>query len=422
MTLFLRQTLLFQGELEKELKTARTELARVEGRSAVDAETEMDRLLASVLPGRLEKAAQESELRVALLFALVGLGVGLGSIAAGYLSGHRVELGLVPIGALSIVLFTFLPAWLAERPLVFIGCLFGIGVGAGFYLVPLYTLLQHRAPKESKGNVVSASNFLNVLGGIVSVGAFYLIALALDGLLGARLTELDVAADKSLLPTFVADLESQMRIPRLLFLAACVCTVGAVLILVRRLPDFFVRSAIWLSAWGHNPLRTSGVEHMPLDGAVILVTNCSTFASALDLIAAVDRHPNIVLIEEPGSERDQHLLRTLAARSCLLAIDGRASDGALWQQASQLGAHALMRGEMMALTAPRDSARQNAQRLFEDWRQSGPATVVPVYCSRGDGPPTGRRPFVVFGNPLDGQTDLAAARAAIDRLAPGQTN
>ena len=52
---------------------------------------------------------------MALLFAVVGLGVGLGSILAGYLSGHRIELGLVPIGVLLIVLCTVLPGVLSMR-------------------------------------------------------------------------------------------------------------------------------------------------------------------------------------------------------------------------------------------------------------------------------------------------------------------
>src|ERR1041384_3614253 len=108
--------------------------------------------MARVVAGWLEKAAKKSEMRVALLFAVVGLGVGLGSILAGYLSGHRIELGLGPLGAVVIVVCTVIPGLLRSAPALFVATLFGIGCGAGFYLVPLYTQLQHRAPKESKGN------------------------------------------------------------------------------------------------------------------------------------------------------------------------------------------------------------------------------------------------------------------------------
>ncbi|MGE5191202.1 MAG: MFS transporter, partial [Deltaproteobacteria bacterium] len=85
MTLFLRQTLLYQGELNKEWRAAQITQAQLEdGEQAEHVSSSLDRLLARVLPAWLEKAAQESELRVALLFAVVGLGVGLGSILAGY--------------------------------------------------------------------------------------------------------------------------------------------------------------------------------------------------------------------------------------------------------------------------------------------------------------------------------------------------
>ena len=211
MTLFLRQSLIYQGELTKELRTAKSELAEWQGTPNAQITTSMDRFLAVILPDRLEEAAQEPELRVALLFAVVGLGVGLGSIVAGYVSGHRVELGLVPLGALMIIIFTFLPGLLRHAPGLFVASLFGIGCGAGFYLVPLYTLLQHRAPKESKGNVVAASNFLNVVGGIIAVIIFVAMTFTLDGMMGDGLKERDVAQHADLLPAYVRQLERKMR-------------------------------------------------------------------------------------------------------------------------------------------------------------------------------------------------------------------
>jgi acyl-[acyl-carrier-protein]-phospholipid O-acyltransferase/long-chain-fatty-acid--[acyl-carrier-protein] ligase len=224
MTLFLRQTLLYQGELKKELEHGRTLLAHSQGDTAERPPTGVDKLLADVLPARLEKAIQEPELRVALLFALVGLGVGLGSLVAGFVSGHRVELGLVPLGALAIILGTLLPALVGRRPWVLVTCLFGIGFGAGFYLVPLYTLLQHRAPKESKGNVVAASNFLNVVGGVFAVALFYALSFVLDNLMGTDLTEGYVADHPERLARYVEDLELRMNIPRVLFFATSVLT------------------------------------------------------------------------------------------------------------------------------------------------------------------------------------------------------
>ena len=50
-----------------------------------------------------------------------------------------------------------------------------IGFFTGFYIVPLFTLLQHRAPKTSKGDAIATSNFINVTGAIVSSVLFFLL-------------------------------------------------------------------------------------------------------------------------------------------------------------------------------------------------------------------------------------------------------
>lgn len=420
LTLFLRQTLLYQGELQKEYETARATLAREEGRSVEQKPTGVDRLLARVVPPRLEKAAQESELRVALLFALVGLGVGSGSLAAGYLSGHRVELGLVPVGALSIVLFGFLPV-VVRSPEVFVCCLFAIGFGAGFYLVPLYTLLQHRAPKESKGNVVSASNFLNVVGGLVAVAMFYVLSFALDRLLGARLTEHDVQLRPEVLPQFVAELRGQLRIPRMLFLSSSVLTMLALLMLVRVLPDFFLRAGIWISTCGHNTLRTVAIENMPLDGPVVLISDCATFTAALDLIAAVDRYPRVILVDSKPAFQRRSWLRKLAERAGLVALPANARD-AEWERVERIGQQTLQNGEMVAVTATAADGR--VAQILARWREASGAVVVPVHCSRSAGTSSGADlggspwPRVVFGPPLEATAQFDAACQAIRRLAP----
>ena len=57
-----------------------------------------------------------------------------------------------------------------------------IGFFTGFYIVPLFTLLQQRAPKTSKGDSIATSNFINVVGAIVAS----LVVLTAD--VGARWT------------------------------------------------------------------------------------------------------------------------------------------------------------------------------------------------------------------------------------------
>jgi hypothetical protein len=53
-----------------------------------------------------------------------------------------------------------------------------VGFFTGFYIVPLYTLLQHRAPKSSKGEMIATSNFINVTGAIASSLLFFGVVTA----------------------------------------------------------------------------------------------------------------------------------------------------------------------------------------------------------------------------------------------------
>jgi len=116
--------------------------------------------------------------RTPLLVCLV-LGVALGNVMAGWLSRGKIELGLVPIGCGTIVLFAVLlgvcPAdfyvddgpnreWLGTdatwRLLWACGLLFGLGLGSGLYDVPLTAYLQYRAPARSRGAIIAANNFM----------------------------------------------------------------------------------------------------------------------------------------------------------------------------------------------------------------------------------------------------------------------
>ena len=121
-----------------------------------------------------------------LLISLV-LGVGVGSVLSGIVSGGRIELGLVPIGAIGIALFACL-LWLAPGDFKFgadgimdwrkiFSCLLlaGLGISAGCYDVPLASYLQHRSPIESRGKILAATNCL-AFGGMLLMFALFFVA------------------------------------------------------------------------------------------------------------------------------------------------------------------------------------------------------------------------------------------------------
>jgi MFS family permease len=114
--------------------------------------------------------AQTSE-----VVGMVALGIGLGSPLVGFLSGGKVELGMVPIGAVGMIAATLIAACALDQLPALVVCITLIGFFTGFYIVPLFTLLQHRAAKTSKGDAIATSNFINVTGAIVASVMFFLM-------------------------------------------------------------------------------------------------------------------------------------------------------------------------------------------------------------------------------------------------------
>jgi MFS family permease len=116
-----------------------------------------------------------TESHTSMVVGMVALGIGLGSPLVGFLSGGKVELGLVPIGAVGMIVATLVAGAFLGWIEMLIGCIIAIGFFTGFYIVPLFTLLQHRAPKTSKGDAIATSNLINVTGAIAASLLFYLL-------------------------------------------------------------------------------------------------------------------------------------------------------------------------------------------------------------------------------------------------------
>jgi len=118
------------------------------------------------------------ELKTSAVVGCVALGIGLGSPLAGWLSGRRIELRLVQLGGVGMVVACvaagycvgFVPGLVASIAL--------IGFFTGFYIVPLFTLLQFMAPKASKGEMIATSNLVNVTGAILASLLFFGVVFA----------------------------------------------------------------------------------------------------------------------------------------------------------------------------------------------------------------------------------------------------
>lgn len=105
-----------------------------------------------------------SEARTSLLMASTTLGIGLGSLAAGYLSRGKIEYGLISAGTLGI---TAMAALLGIPHLGYatVAALLGaLGFFAGFFAVPINAIIQHRPEPAHKGSVIATANLLSFVG------------------------------------------------------------------------------------------------------------------------------------------------------------------------------------------------------------------------------------------------------------------
>ena len=94
------------------------------------------------------------------LQAAIAIGIGLGSLAAGYLSGGKIEYGLIPLGAVGITVFGFLLAVPGLSFLAVLRLLAALGFFGGFFIVPISALLQHRPEGQHRGGVLAGANLL----------------------------------------------------------------------------------------------------------------------------------------------------------------------------------------------------------------------------------------------------------------------
>lgn len=90
----------------------------------------------------------DSDTLSGLPLAFYGIGVGLGSVWAGRLSGRLVEYGLIPLGAIGIGFFTMLFGLIAPGYYLTLAFMAALGVASGLIVVPLNAILQWRSPAE----------------------------------------------------------------------------------------------------------------------------------------------------------------------------------------------------------------------------------------------------------------------------------
>jgi 1-acyl-sn-glycerol-3-phosphate acyltransferase len=227
-------------------------------------------LILSQLPGLAKVTLGGDEALVTWLLAFFSIGVAAGSLLCEKLSSKTVEIGLVPFGSIGLSVFaadlyfaatSYSGAGLPIHVLVDLSL---VGLFGGFYIVPLYALIQSRSPRAKQSRVVAANNILNALFMVVSAG------------LGAGL------------------LAAGVSIPGVILTAAILNVLVAVYI-YSIVPEFLWRFVDWLVVHSLYRVRVNGQERIPEEGAALLVCNHVSFADALVLAAAVPRPVRFVM-------------------------------------------------------------------------------------------------------------------------------
>jgi acyl-[acyl-carrier-protein]-phospholipid O-acyltransferase/long-chain-fatty-acid--[acyl-carrier-protein] ligase len=102
---------------------------------------------------------ENSVLQVAL-----AVGMAAGSMLAGKLSGNHIEYGLIPVGAFLMAAMGAVMGLDGVSKTTFTACLTLLGIGGGFFIVPIAAVLQHQPPAERKGSVQGAASWLSWVG------------------------------------------------------------------------------------------------------------------------------------------------------------------------------------------------------------------------------------------------------------------
>jgi acyl-[acyl-carrier-protein]-phospholipid O-acyltransferase / long-chain-fatty-acid--[acyl-carrier-protein] ligase len=203
------------------------------------------------------------------LQAAIAIGIGLGSVAAGYLSGGKIEYGLIPLGAVGMTIFgawLYFPAHglmlfgfrLSALPVVGIRLAL-LGFFGGLFAVPLGALIQHRPRPEQKGGVIAAANLVSWIGILLSSAAYYLFASVFH------------------------------QSSRTMFLDGAILTLVTTAYSIYLLPDSLLRFVLWAATHSVYRIRVEGRNNIPESGGALFVSNHMSFIDALLLIASTDR-------------------------------------------------------------------------------------------------------------------------------------
>jgi len=217
-----------------------------------------------------------------LLLAVFSVGIGAGSLLCERLSGHKVEIGLVPFGSIGLSVFGLelyfaSQAYVTPMAMLDLGgflaqggswrilfdCL-GIGLFGGLYIVPLFALIQTRCDPAHVSRTIAGMNIMNALFMVVSA----LVAMVL--------------------------LKAGLTIPQI-FLATAIMNGVVAVYIFSLVPEFLIRFLAWILIHTFYRVRIINGQAIPDEGPAVLVCNHVSYVDAIAIMAASPRPVRFVM-------------------------------------------------------------------------------------------------------------------------------
>ncbi|RJL72823.1 MFS transporter [Acinetobacter radioresistens] len=150
------------------------------------------------IPQLTQQNLHASENVVSLLLTFFSVGIGVGSLLCRKIGGSEVNIKMVPVGAVGLTIFAlylagslmfvpertgemlslsdfFYQGWVYYHVMLAVTLL---GISGGFYIVPLYAMMQAYSPRSHRARVVAANNILNAVF-MVSSAIFSILILSI---------------------------------------------------------------------------------------------------------------------------------------------------------------------------------------------------------------------------------------------------
>lgn len=323
----------------------------------------------SLFPPYCKELLHTNERVVTLFLACFSIGIGVGAMLCGKLSRRAIELGLVPLGSLGISLFS-IDLYFAGRPHTFYAPLpegagalaflqntgglhvlidlVMISVFSGFFIVPLYALIQRRSEPSHRSRIIAANNILNSL---------FVVAQAL------------------ILPLLM---RLGLTIPQIFLVLAAMNAAVAVYIYLL-LPEFLLRFIAWIIANLLYRMKVEDEEKVPESGPALLVCNHVSFVDWLIIGAGIHRPVRFVMHYKFAQGA---FGRWMMRRGKVIPIASFKEDPAILEAAFESVAKELERGELVCIFPEGQITQDGNLNVFkpgvEKIIQRTPVPVIPL--------------------------------------------